>query len=136
MFGAALLALASLPCAVVALAGGGNVTGRRQARLLRRLDRRLSGDFVLPQSRTALCIQQIAAELRRLDRQRRSGPTQGSDRWLTDVVRAYDEWLRLGCRCLGMPEDLDGRQGPARDQERTRIETALESAGLALRSRS
>ena len=145
VLGAALLALLSLPCAVAVLAGAEQLDSRRawqrrsgrDARLLRRLDRHLScADVVLPPKRAMPCIEQIAADLRRLDRQRRSGPTTCSELWLTDVVRAYDERLRLASRCLGVAEHLDGLEGVDRDLERVRVETELESAGLSLRSRS
>jgi len=85
---------------------------------------------------TVVCIEQIAADLRRLDRQRRSGPTTCSQRWLAEVVRAYDERLQMASRCLGVPERLAGLKGAERDVERERVEDALESAGLSLRSRS
>lgn len=144
VLGAALLVLLSLPCAVAVVVGidelavrrGWAHRPRRNERLLRRLDRHLSGDVVLPMSPDVLCIEQLAADLRRLDRQRRSGPTACSELWMTDVVRAYDERLRMASRCLGVPERLAVLDGVARDIERERVENALESAGLSLRSRS
>jgi len=144
VLGAALLVLLCLPCAMAALVGvdqlavrwGRMHRPRQEERLLRRLDRCLSGDVVLPVSTDVVCIEQLAADLRRLDRQRRSGPTSCSERWLTDVVRAYDERLRMASRCLGVPERLVGLEGVDRDIERERVERALESAGLSLRSRS
>ena len=84
-------------------------------------------------ARTTPCIEQIAAELRRLHRQRRCGPSQYSYRWQAEVIRAYDCWLRLACRCLGVAERLERLTGDARDLERGRVESALESAGLYLR---
>ena len=108
----------------------------REARVLRRLDRHLAVEVVLPRPRGLPCIEQIAAELRRLDRQRRSGPSLCSVRWQAEVVRAYDRWLRLASRRLGVDEQLDRLAGVERDCERLRVELALESAGLSLRSRS
>ena len=144
VLGAALLVLLCLPCAVAALVGVDQLAvrrawahrRRRDAPLLLRLDRQLSGEVILPVPLTVVCIEQIAADLRRLDRQRRSGPTTCSQRWLAEVVRAYDERLQMASRCLGVPERLAGLKGAERDVERERVEDALESAGLSLRSRS
>ena len=144
VLGAALLVLLCLPCAVAALVGVDQLAvrrawahrRRRDAPLLLRLDRQLSGEAILPVPLTVVCIEQIAADLRRLDRQRRLGPTTCSQRWLAEVVRAYDERLQMASRCLGVPERLAGLKGAERDVERERVEDALESAGLSLRSRS
>jgi hypothetical protein len=84
----------------------------------------------------APCIEQIAADLRRLDRQRRAGPTTQSQRWLADVVRAYDERLRLASRCLGVTEYLTPLEGVDRDIERLWVEAELQAAGLSLRAGS
>lgn len=138
------MVLLCLPCAVAALVGVDQLAvrrawahrRRRDAPLLLRLDRQLSGEAILPVPLTVVCIEQIAADLRRLDRQRRSGPTTCSQRWLAEVVRAYDERLQMASRCLGVPERLAGLKGAERDVERERVEDALESAGLSLRSRS
>jgi hypothetical protein len=143
VLGAALLVLLCLPCAVAVLVAADQAAmrrpwvrrGRRDARLLRRLDRHLAlVDVVLPLPMP--CIEQLAADLRRLDRQRRSEATACSELWLTGVVRAYDERLQMASRCLGVAEHLDGLAGVDRDIERVRVETELESAGLSLRSRS
>jgi hypothetical protein len=79
-------------------------------------------------------IEQIAAELRRLDRQRHSGPTVESEAWSAAVVCAYDEWLRAACRRLDVSEHLSTLDGVDRDIERVRIEAELQTAGLILRS--
>jgi hypothetical protein len=146
---AALLALLSLPCALVAVVHSDEPNpkrGRRgrsdtNVRLLRRLDRSLSCPATaLTCDQTPLdderlpAIEQIAAELRRLDRQRHSGPTAESVAWLTAVVGAYDRWLRLACRRLDVAEHLQGLEGVDRDIERVRVEGELQAAGLALRS--
>ena len=144
VLGAALLALLCLPCAVAVLVGGDQLALRRAwmrqsrqtAPMLRQLDRHLSGDAIVPLSTSLVCIEQIAADLRRLDRQRRSGPTTCSEVWMTEVVRSYDERLHLASRCLGVMEQLGALEGAARDAERRRVEGELESAGLSLRSRS
>ena len=143
VFGVALLVLLSLPCVVAVLVGVDQLVLRRawarrrrqDAPLLRQLDRHLGADVVipLPLPPAPPCIEQIAADLRRLDRQRRSGPTTCSQLWLTDVVRAYDERLRMASRCLDVPEQLAVLEGVDLDLERVRVEIALESAGLSLR---
>ncbi|MFD0518759.1 hypothetical protein [Paractinoplanes durhamensis] len=110
-------------------------TGRREIRALRRLDRVLCTDAPVP-SLAVLdmpSIEQIAFDLRRLDRQRRSGPTRESEKWLAAVQRSYDERLCLACRCLGLDEHLGPLEGMDRDLERLRVEHELQAAGLALR---
>ncbi len=79
-------------------------------------------------------IEQILFDLRRLDRQRRTGPTRQSKRWLAAVMCAYDLRLCLACRYFGLAEHLQQLQGMDRDIERVRIEGRLQAAGLALRS--
>ena len=78
-------------------------------------------------------IEQIVGDLRRLDRQRRTGPTRGSRAWLAAVLRAYDERLCLACTYLGLPQHLRELDGMDREIERLRVEEALKAAGLALR---
>ena len=79
-------------------------------------------------------IEQIAADLRRLHRQRSAGPTTESTAWLLAVRRAYDDRLRLACTCLGVAEHLDDLDGLDREIERVRVEGELEAAGLILRA--
>ena len=79
-------------------------------------------------------IEQIAAQLRRLDRQRRGGPTAESVRWSAAVRTAYDRWLVTACHCLEGPEQLGALDGDDRDIERVRVEGALQASGLVLRS--
>ncbi len=77
---------------------------------------------------------QVQAELRRLDAQRRGGPTGESRLWTAAVETAYDHWLELACRYLSVTahlpatgDDLD------RDLERLRVEEKLAAAGLRIR---
>jgi hypothetical protein len=109
---------------------------RQEAEALRDLDRALRAGGPLPAAAEPRQppIEQLAFDLRRLHRQRRTGPTRESQRWLADVQRAYDLRLRLACRYLGVAEHLEGLEGIDRDIERMRIEHRLEAAGLALRS--
>ncbi|WP_436537114.1 hypothetical protein [Actinoplanes sp. HUAS TT8] len=102
---------------------------------LRRLDRDLAGLDLTARMDTlpAVPIEQLAFDLRRLDRQRRSGPLRSSETCMAALMRAYDARLRLACRCLGVPEHLQLLQGVDREIERLRLETQLEAAGLALR---
>ncbi|GAA0523890.1 hypothetical protein GCM10010172_00330 [Paractinoplanes ferrugineus] len=152
---AALLTLLCLPCVVAAVVCADVLAerpwtrdGRRRIRALRRLDRALCRlDPTLCTDDPTLCtddptqsparldrpsIEQLAFDLRRLARQRHSGPTQHSEKWLAAVQRAYDDRLRLACQCLGLDEHLDPLQGMDRDLERLRMEHVLQAAGLAL----
>jgi hypothetical protein len=80
------------------------------------------------------CIEQIIAELRRLDRQRRRGPTTESTLWLAAVLRAYDAWLRLACHSLGLSEHLrPPLEGFDLEMERVRVEDELAAKGLTFR---
>jgi hypothetical protein len=106
----------------------------RNVRDLRRLDRALENAGPMP-SLAHLdppSIEQIAYDLRRLDRQRRTGPTLESELWLAAVLRAYDARLALACQCLGLDEHLQHLNGLDRQIERLRVEGELQAAGLAL----
>jgi hypothetical protein len=140
---AAFSALLILPCAAAALLDPDSRQmrrlftrrGRQELRALRRLDRTLR--ILDPGPRLAMLddptIEQIAYDLRRLDQQRRSGPTRYSAVWLAAVLRAYDARLQLACRCLGVTEHLQPLDGVDREIERVRVEGQLEAAGLTLR---
>lgn len=141
---AALVTLLGVPCAVTAARRVDDLALRRSwSRLcrqddeaLRDLDRALRVTDPLPglADRLHPPIEQIAHDLRRLDHQRRSGPTLESERWLAEVQRAYDDRLCLACRCLGLAEHLEPLRGMDRDIERVRVEGELQAAGLALRA--
>ncbi|BAL85605.1 hypothetical protein AMIS_3850 [Actinoplanes missouriensis 431] len=140
---AALSALLMLPCAAVAVLDPQTRgvrrlltrDGRRELRSLRRLDRALQvRDPVTPTGSPS--IEQIAYDLRRLDKQRRSGPTRYSEVWSAAVLSAYDARLQLACRCLGLPEHLQPLTGVDREIERLRVEAELQAAGMLLRTRS
>jgi hypothetical protein len=142
---AALLTLLALPCAVAAFARADSRAlrgsrrarqGRAHTRQLHVLDRALAeiDEFPALIFADGPPIEQIAFDLRRLDRQRRSGPTCESERWLEAVQSAYDERLKLACRRLGLAEHLEGLEGLDCDLERLRVESALQAAGLALRA--
>jgi len=141
----ALVALLALPCAVATMVRAEQRAVRRRAwdrrhpaeiRQLRQLDRQvkaqLSAQPQPPAEGSLPCIEQIAAELRRLDRQRRRGPTTESTLWLAAVLCAYDEWLRLACRSLGVIERLQPLEGIDRDVERLRLEAELQANGVPL----
>jgi hypothetical protein len=160
---ATLCALLCLPCLVAVIICADDLLDRaawtrgrrRQKRALRRLDRSLDkadlnkADFNKadlgktdaaavpdPDTETAIgpTIEQIAADLRRLDRQRRGGVATESTAWLAAVLRAYDDRLRLASRCLGVAEHLEMLDGLDREIERIRVEGELQTAGLLLRS--
>jgi hypothetical protein len=76
-------------------------------------------------------IQEVAADLRRLGRQR-SGAASSSPFWFAAVERAYDERLVLACRELRIPQYLAELTGLDLDIERVRVEGQLEAAGLRL----
>jgi hypothetical protein len=141
----ALVALLWLTCAL--LRSQGAVLRRawlRRARLdaplLRVLDRGLAG--VVPTA-VAGCgcgvadamdrwptIEQVVAELRRLDRVRCPGET---GLWAAAIERAYDRWLQVACHYLAVSHHLFALDDMDRDIERVRIEAELSAAGLAIR---
>jgi hypothetical protein len=162
MWAAAVVALLALPRAAVALRSFDETNLRRrewsrrpleETQSLRELDRAmqerydspmLDGSPVFDGSPTldgypvlddapAMTIEDIAGELRRLDRQRRGGPTGESERWLAAVQQAYDERLCLACRCVGVQQHLAPLEGMDREIERVRVEGALQAAGVTLR---
>lgn len=138
----ALAALVFLPCAVALFICADGVTGRLRGRMRERRDRRALRrlDHTLGQQSIALdaldqrqpSIQQIAVDLRRLDRQRLGIATR-SKVWHAAVLLAYDDRLRLASRCLGVCEHLDQLDGVDLEIERVRVEGELEAAGLSLR---
>lgn len=77
-------------------------------------------------------IERIAADLRRLHRQRMSVAVRSSV-WQAAIEHAYDERLSLGCRALGMEEHLGELAGLDREIERVRLEGLLQEAGLIYR---
>jgi hypothetical protein len=109
---------------------------RRQRRALTKLDRAMGevdaiADLpqVAPEDRAS--IQQIAADLHRLGRQRLGVATR-SRVWQTAVSRAYDEQLRAASHCLGIEEHLESLTGMDLEIERVRVEGELQAAGLKL----
>jgi hypothetical protein len=143
----ALLTLLSLPCVLMVVVSANQVavrraeagTRRETRRHLRRLDRAIHQppciERIASARETLPPIEQIAAELRRLNRQRDGGPTHESEMWLAAVLRAYDSWLWAACRRLGVAEFLTGLEGHDRHAERVRVERELEAAGLVFRPR-
>jgi hypothetical protein len=141
----ALAALVFLPCAVALIICADDLTKRirsrirrrRERRTLQRLDRMLSTRTLPVESlddQRQPSIQQIAADLRRLDRQRLGVATQ-SRVWYAAVQLAYDDRLRLASRCLGVDEHLGQLDGVDLEIERVRVEGELQAAGLAFRVR-
>ncbi len=107
---------------------------RRRAQLnagaLERLDQELRGDTPVALPAGVPPIEQIVGDLRRLNRQRRSGPTVQSQRWLAAVQSAYDQRLTLACQVIGVDGDLEKLDGVEREAERARLEAALAECGL------
>ncbi|AEV84240.1 hypothetical protein ACWT_3217 [Actinoplanes sp. SE50] len=105
--------------------------GHPPKRRLRVVDRSGSGAVAaLP----AVPLEQVAFDLRRLDRMRRSDHIRRSDAVLAAVLRAYDARLELACRCLGIEEHLQTLQGVDRELERLRLEGALDDVGVPIRA--
>jgi hypothetical protein len=143
----ALLALLCLPCLVALLICADELMDRvvysfadrreawRERRLLGRLERALPGGrggSAEPEPEPKhQPIEEVAADLRRLGRQR-LGVGASSAFWHAAVTRAYDERLRMACRCLEVPEHLDELEGIDLEIERIRVEGELIEAGLVL----
>ncbi|GAA2565907.1 hypothetical protein GCM10010435_43680 [Winogradskya consettensis] len=79
------------------------------------------------------CIEYVAAELRRLSRERTSGLCAESVRWQAAVQLAYDNNLQMASEALGVSHQLAVLDGMDRDLERLRVEEELKAAGLKLR---
>jgi hypothetical protein len=112
---------------------------RADWRALRRLDRTINQPPAvdrLRMERRLPPVEQIAAELRRLNHQRHHGLSTESEKWSAAVATAYDVWLLAACRRLNITEHLTTLVGIDRDLERLRVESQLETAGLVLRSAS
>lgn len=109
---------------------------RADWRALRRLDRTINQPPAMDRltvERRLPPVEQIAAELRRLNHQRHHGPSTESEKWSAAVATAYDAWLLAACRRLNITEHLTTLAGMDRDIERLRVEGQLETAGLVLR---
>jgi hypothetical protein len=109
---------------------------RADRQALRRLDRTINQPPAVDRltiERRLPPVEQIAAELRRLDRQRRHGLSNESEKWSAAVASAYDAWLLAACRRLNISEHLSSLAGIDRDIERVRVEGQLQTAGLILR---
>jgi hypothetical protein len=142
----ALFALLCLPCVLALLICADDLLDRaayrfaehretwHERRILGRLDRALPrrrSKPAEPQADAHPAIEEIAADLRRLGRQR-LGIAASSSVWYAAVIRAYDERLRLACRCLEVPEHLGELEGIDLEIERVRVEGELIEAGLVL----
>ncbi|WP_433211356.1 hypothetical protein ACQP00_50335 [Dactylosporangium sp. CS-047395] len=77
-------------------------------------------------------IEQVAGDLRRLNRLRESVATR-SRVWFVAVQEAYDEGLHTACAQLDIEQHLDEVAGIDRELERLRVEGELQRAGLVLR---
>ena len=142
----AILTLLCLPAIVAAIVCADELLERatravHEARLLRRerraitqLDRSIGPSpvaVVPPSDEDRPTIEQIAADLQRLGRQRLS-IAQRSQVWQTAVLRAYDEQLALACSCLAVEEHLAELTGVDLEIERVRVEGELQAAGMTL----
>jgi hypothetical protein len=139
-----LVALASLPC-MLALIVTADYAAENLSRALRRRLRRLRArrDARALVRRAGLTvgtsdarpagppIEQIAADLRRLGRQR-IGVATRSPVWFAAVQRAYDDRLSLACLELDIPQHLCNLTGMDLEIERVRVEGELHAAGIGL----
>jgi hypothetical protein len=125
------MATAMLPTGVLWLLTHGEEIGER-ARAIGRRCRLLRPAPVVTYDPP---IERIAADLRRLSRQRRQQHSGTSAARRRGLQMAYDGTLVAACRALDVPHLLDElAEGMDRDFERVRIESALEAAGLRFRS--
>ena len=108
---------------------------RRERRAIHALDRSIGPmttiDQRIPIEDDRPTIEQIAADLHRLGRQRLN-IAQRSQVWQTAVMRAYDEQLRLACGCLGIDQHLSELTAVDLEIERVRVEGELQAAGMVL----
>jgi hypothetical protein len=109
---------------------------RRTRREFGRLDRVMNQAVAeLPKRPAGLPIERIAADLRRLVREKHDESRSLS--WQAILQRVYDDRLRDACRQLEVEEYLSGLSGVDLEIERVRVEDALRDAGMALeRARS
>jgi hypothetical protein len=152
---AAVAALATLPCLLtLVIAGGGGPSRtvrvvkavvrrcrrrhfvdrsltRRERRGLARLDRCFGPQEAPAATPDPLPIEKIAADIRRLRRQR-AGIAQRSPVWRAAVDDAYDDRLLLACRRLEITAHLAELTGVDREIERVRLEGELQAVGLTL----
>jgi hypothetical protein len=139
-----LVALACLPC-LVAMLVTADLAMESAWKAVRRCLRRVGARWTARRlaRRAGLCgpaadakpagppIQQIAADLRRLGRQR-IGVATRSPVWFAAVQRAYDDRLSLACLELEIPQHLRELTGIDLEIERVRIEGELTAAGIGL----
>lgn len=144
---AAVSALATLPCLIALMlsvgrprfrpllrrrrAVAGAALSRRDRRRLARLDKCFGSEPAPQLSADTVPIEKVAADLRRLRRQR-TGIAQRSPVWRAAIEEAYDDRLRLACERLGIAEHLTQLSGVDREIERVRLEGELQAAGIAL----
>jgi hypothetical protein len=153
---AGFLALLTLPCWLVLIASADVAVERLERLISRRIRRhrrrRLPGQSWRDRRRFARLdraisratasepsepsdppIERVAADLRRLNRQR-VDIAHRSPVWYAAVQRAYDDRLTVACRELHVEEHLAELAGIDLEIERVRIEGSLQEAGLAVGS--
>jgi hypothetical protein len=146
---AGFLALLALPC-WLALITSAQVMPEQAQRILRRLRRcrrmpgrswserrhfaRLDRSITQvvaahPAERAGPPIEQVAADLRRLARQRLDLAGRSAV-WHAAIERAYDDRLATACRELRLEQHLAELSGVDLEIERVRVEGTLQRAGL------
>lgn len=144
---AGFLALLTLPCWLALMAFADVMLARVRRDLLRarprvpgrswserrgfvRLDRAMTRATAAESTEPAgPPIEQVAADLRRLTRQRLDIANR-SPVWHAAVQSAYDQRLVVACRELRVQEHLAGLSGVDLEIERVRVEGALQRAGM------
>jgi hypothetical protein len=145
---AALLGLACVPCLVAMMFTADSLVDPI-VRLIRRArrgwgERRLARRAGLrtsllhrgrpePATPAGPPIEKVAADLRRLARQR-LGIATHSPVWAAAVTHAYDDRLAMVCRELEIPEHLAELAGIDLEIERVRVEGLVMAAGVGLPS--
>lgn len=88
-----------------------------------------------PPSPSGPPIEQIAADIRRIQTQIRQAPPGMPVARMRGWLQAYDDVLATACRALDLEERIRAiPEGAERDLERERVERMLQAAGLRLRS--
>ena len=149
---ATFVLLLTLPCWLVMIASTDVVLGRFGRALMRRVTRRrglpgrswrdrrryarldramTKATSAEPTEPTDPPIERLAADLRRLSRQRLDIGFR-SPVWHAAVERAYDDRLTVACRELHVEQHLADLSGVDLDIERVRVEGALQQAGMVV----
>jgi hypothetical protein len=131
--------LLAATAAIYAAASVSAVRVPLRVRLAEAISRRYRRWRPLPVLTTSPPIEEIAANLRRLqgwlDIYAEPQPAPGKATKLVATTLAYDRVLVDACHALEIPESLDDTRGLDREAERLRLQAALADAGFVLTAR-